>query len=116
MFITITSKRDGFRRCGMAHPATPTTHDADTFTDEQLQELKDEPMLVVAEGEESEGNKPEGEDLTAAIVAVIQNLDKDNDFTSSGTPKVKSIEQALGYDVTAAEVADAFKDYNKDNE
>lgn len=47
MPIVITSKKDGFRRCGLAHPARPTEHPDDRFTEAQLHALKTEPMLVV---------------------------------------------------------------------
>jgi hypothetical protein len=47
MPVIITAKRDGFRRCGLAHPAKPVEHPDGTFTDEQLDILKAEPMLVV---------------------------------------------------------------------
>ncbi|WP_085211635.1 HI1506-related protein [Methylomagnum ishizawai] len=47
MPIRITSKRDGFRRCGVAHPATPTEYPADRFTNEQIARLRAEPMLFV---------------------------------------------------------------------
>ncbi|MFH1034189.1 MAG: HI1506-related protein, partial [Pseudomonadota bacterium] len=45
--IRITSKKDGFRRCGVAHPAAPTDHPNQAFTPEQLAALEAEPMLVV---------------------------------------------------------------------
>ncbi|WP_089083905.1 HI1506-related protein [Aquitalea magnusonii] len=45
--IRITARDDGFRRAGMAHSATPTEHPDETFTPEQLQELKAEPLLLV---------------------------------------------------------------------
>ncbi|KZE34176.1 HI1506-related protein [Crenobacter luteus] len=45
--IRITAKVDGFRRAGVAHPATPTDYPDDTFTEAQLAALQDEPMLVV---------------------------------------------------------------------
>lgn len=45
--IRITSKRDGFRRCGVEHPAQPTAHPDDRFTPGELERLKAEPMLVV---------------------------------------------------------------------
>lgn len=45
--IRITSKKDGFRRCGVAHPAAPTDHPNQAFTPEQLAVLGAEPMLVV---------------------------------------------------------------------
>lgn len=49
MPVIITSKRDGFRRCGMAHPANAVEHKDGAFSDEQLATLKAEPMLVVQE-------------------------------------------------------------------
>lgn len=45
--IRIISKREGFRRCGVAHSETATFHDIDAFTSEQLQTLSTDPMLVV---------------------------------------------------------------------
>ncbi len=49
MPVIITAKKDGFRRCGMAHLARPVEHKDGAFTDEQLAILKAEPMLVVQE-------------------------------------------------------------------
>lgn len=51
--IRITSKVDGFRRAGVAHPAAPTDYPDDAFTKPQLAQLKDEPMLVVEEIKEA---------------------------------------------------------------
>jgi hypothetical protein len=45
--ITITSKRDGFRRCGVAHRDVPVTWPDGSFTDEQIAILRAEPALVV---------------------------------------------------------------------
>lgn len=45
--IRITSKKDGFRRAGVAHPDKPTTYPDDAFKPEQVKALKAEPMLVV---------------------------------------------------------------------
>lgn len=45
--IRITSKIDGFRRAGVAHPAAPTEYPDDKFNKEQLAALKAEPMLIV---------------------------------------------------------------------
>jgi len=47
--IRITAKKDGFRRAGLVHPATPTDHPIERFTASQLVDLKAEPMLVVQE-------------------------------------------------------------------
>ncbi len=48
MAIRISSKRDGFRRCGIAHPAD-RTWPAGLIPDDVLAILKAEPMLVVQE-------------------------------------------------------------------
>jgi hypothetical protein len=45
--ITITAKRDGFRRCGVAHRDVPVTWPDGSFTDEQIAILRAEPALVV---------------------------------------------------------------------
>lgn len=46
--IVITAKRNGFRRCGVAHSDQPTTWHQDDFTDEQWEELSKEPQLFLA--------------------------------------------------------------------
>lgn len=54
--ITITSKRDGFRRCGVAHRDVPVTWPDGSFTDEQIAILRAEPALVVHLGAVSGGD------------------------------------------------------------
>ncbi|AZC67372.1 HI1506-related protein [Pseudomonas chlororaphis] len=46
--ITIISKRNGFRRCGVAHSDQPTDWPQDAFTDEQWDALIAEPQLILA--------------------------------------------------------------------
>ena len=46
MPIRITSKRDGFRRCGIAHTGTEVYPD-DRFTPAELAALQAESLLVV---------------------------------------------------------------------
>ncbi|HHL2709879.1 TPA: HI1506-related protein [Yersinia enterocolitica] len=48
MPIQITAKRDGFRRCGMAHSDKTQTYADGHFSPSVLAELKAEPMLVVS--------------------------------------------------------------------
>lgn len=55
--IRITSKQDGFRRGGIAHPAAATNYPDDHFTKSQLQVLQDEPMLVVEVIQEAKEKK-----------------------------------------------------------
>lgn len=45
--LLITSKFDGFRRCGVAHSVQPTEWADDRFSEEQVACLKAEPMLTV---------------------------------------------------------------------
>ncbi|MBN3045319.1 hypothetical protein H4F47_20655 [Pectobacterium brasiliense] len=47
MPIQITSRSDGFRRCGMAHSAKTQTYPDDHFTAAQLTVLESEPQLIV---------------------------------------------------------------------
>lgn len=48
--ITITAKRDGFRRCGVEHRDTPVVWPDGKFTEEQITILRNEPQLVVHQG------------------------------------------------------------------
>lgn len=57
--IRITSKKDGFRRCGISHPAKPTDYPADRFDADQLAALTAEPMLMVENLPDSEAKKTE---------------------------------------------------------
>lgn len=45
--VRISAKRDGFRRCGLAHPKAATDHAVDLFTPAELERLLAEPVLVV---------------------------------------------------------------------
>ena len=45
--IIITSKREGFRRCGVAHPARPVEWPDERWTIDELDALLAEPMLTV---------------------------------------------------------------------
>ena len=45
--IRIASRKEGFRRAGVAHTLLPVNWDDDAFTKEQLDSLKEEPMLIV---------------------------------------------------------------------
>jgi hypothetical protein len=53
--ITITSQKEGFRRCGVVHSVAFKAYPNDHFSPEELAALKAEPMLKVVVTEE----KPE---------------------------------------------------------
>lgn len=52
MTIVITSKHDGFRRCGIAHSRTAKRYPDDFFSETQLRALSKEPQLILAYEEE----------------------------------------------------------------
>lgn len=47
--IFIRSLKDGFRRCGIAHPAEWVEHPEGSFTDKEIEILKNEPKLIVSD-------------------------------------------------------------------
>ena len=47
MPISIKSKREGFRRCGIPHSANEITYPDDRFTLDEIAILQAEPMLIV---------------------------------------------------------------------
>ena len=70
--IRITAKKDGFRRCGIAHSKMAVDYPDGKFEKDQLEILKKEPMLVVQELDSDikptkGNNKAKAEDLIAAI-------------------------------------------------
>ena len=65
--LQVVSKRDGFRRAGREWHGTTTVH-AEELTEEQLEQLKAEPMLVILEldvPEESVGELAAADSLNA---------------------------------------------------
>lgn len=47
MIIRIKSKRDGYHRCGVAHPKVTTDRPAARFTKAELERLQADPVLTV---------------------------------------------------------------------
>lgn len=69
--LRITSRRAGFRRAGIAHPAEPTDHPVERFTVAQLEALQAEPMLTVQwiELPDTEAEKAAAEKAAAEAAA-----------------------------------------------
>ena len=61
MPIQIVSKKDGFRRCGIPHPSSPTIYPDGHFSKEEIKILTSEPMLVVTEVDKEEEAKVDNE-------------------------------------------------------
>ncbi len=59
--IFIQSKKDGFRRCGVAHSASGKEFDDDFFTKEQLEELAADPDIIMVAGDTPETETDLGE-------------------------------------------------------
>lgn len=75
--LRITAKRDGYRRCGAAHPGDATDHPFDRFTPDQVEALKLDSMLVVQEFDLGADGKPIGAAEAAAGVEVkIAEIDR----------------------------------------
>jgi len=47
MIVRIRSKRDGYRRCGVAHRKAATDHPASRFSEDELARLQADPVLTV---------------------------------------------------------------------
>ena len=96
--LKITSKEDGFRRCGIEHPAIPTLHEDDAFTDEQLEILMNEPMLIVdvledkhKPDQELRGeNTPEGEKEVDETPATGEKREEQENPEAKEKPKTKA--------------------------
>lgn len=57
--IRITSRKEGFRRCGVVHSTEPTDHPDEKFTADELDRLMSEPMLMIEvfDADEVKGRK-----------------------------------------------------------
>ncbi|EKN3498329.1 HI1506-related protein [Yersinia enterocolitica] len=68
MPIQITAKRDGFRRCGMAHSDKTQTYADGHFSPSVLAELKAENMLIITHVPDGQAeNTDQSEALTQAL-------------------------------------------------
>lgn len=52
--LRIAAKREGYRRCGVGHSEAAVDHAIDSFDEKQIEILKADPMLVVAEMDSAE--------------------------------------------------------------
>ena len=106
MPLSIVSKKDGFRRCGIPHPLKPTTYPDDRFSDEELKILKAEPMLVVTKISKQEAEDQTEEDETGAdetdyesmTKKELQALAKKGKLSTKGTKAelIERLEEAEG--------------------
>lgn len=99
--IRISSKKDGFRRCGIAHSKQPTDYPDDAFSAEELKALKTEPMLEVEVLEQEPKRLSQNEAIKAArgaeTIEALDALAKDED-----RPKVLAVIDKRRAELTGA--------------
>lgn len=78
-------------------------------------ELADEDAVPPADNPPG-GPAAETDELIAAIVAVIPNLDPDKDFTAAGLPNASALAKALEVDSVSAEQRDRAWEIHQANE
>jgi hypothetical protein len=74
MPIQITAKRDGFRRCGIAHSEKTTTYQDSHFNDHELSILESEPNLIVVRigTDTASGDNSTAEQKIAELSALLE--------------------------------------------
>ena len=95
MPIKITSTKDGFRRCGVAHSKQPTVHKDGIFTNEQIETLKNESMLVVeiVDSKSANGKNDARQILMAMTVPQLKEMGAKYDCQE--TTKEKLVDEIL---------------------
>lgn len=82
MGIAIKSKRDGYRRAGLAHYVAGTFYEDGDLSEQQLAMLRDDPHLLVVEGVQADalqagqGNDDLIQELGDTIAGLEHDLDK----------------------------------------
>jgi len=87
--VRITARQDGFYRCGIQHSAKPTEYPADQFTEEQIEILKAEPMLIVQVFDEKDREIIDS-DETAKLRELVASLKADIKKLKSENTKLKN--------------------------
>lgn len=72
----IISKKDGFRRGGIAHPEKPKDYPDDAFSKDELEAIEKEPMLIVTHLPDPPGKKDTAEEAQARKVLEKMSNDK----------------------------------------
>lgn len=87
--IRTISSIEGFRRGGVAHSRTPTDFPVSRFTKAQLEQIKNEPRLVVEEVED-DGKEP----TAAELIAEIQQTEDRERLIDLAKDSRKSVHEA----------------------
>lgn len=117
MKIFVQSKRDGYWRAGVQHLAKGKTFPDGTFTEEQLNALRDDPEITMVAGEVEDEPKLELEsapglsDLAKAAGKAIE----DGNTIHNGAPTVEAMADILGCSVTAEQRDAAWAEWKAEN-
>ncbi|CFQ99123.1 hypothetical protein CBW58_05795 [Yersinia frederiksenii] len=95
MPIQITAKRDGFRRCGMAHSDKTQTYADGHFSPLVLAELQAETMLVVSYVPEEQQDRVEQDKALTEAQARFQELVVRNKELETGLLQLSEDAEAL---------------------
>lgn len=105
--IVITSRIKGFRRCGVAHGTAPVEYADTTFTREQLEELRGEPLLEVVSSpppvdpEPFEVRSMQEMAFICAVGCLDQDRDNRADWTSGGVPQLRELSAIMGEPISS---------------
>jgi len=93
--LKIKSKKAGFRRCGIPHPAEVVEYPDDRFTKAEIAILKAEPMLLVEEVPEKSGGN-------AALEAMTVDQLKEAITVFQPTESLKGVKKAELIEILSA--------------
>lgn len=114
--ISISTSRSHWRAGVYFEKGKPKIVNEGDFTDEQLEQLDDDPELLVAElegfaeGSDQALSRPVDEEGVRATIqtAILNSLNPKKDFTQAGKPRVDALEKALGWKASSDEISVAM--------
>jgi hypothetical protein len=92
--ICITSKKEGFRRCGVSHTKEPVEYADDKFSEEEIAVLEADPMLAITHVEDKIiAETPALKDMTVAeLKGLMEKLVLPYDTRATKAVLIKMIE------------------------
>lgn len=130
LLLVICAAHSGYRRGGIRFTKGENTVDAENLTTEQLQQIHQDPLLVVGEyadslslqGEADQSGGTQGRLGDGTLPATVTELsleqafaqlqpDNPDHFTQSNQPQLSALEQLTGRRVTASERNEAWATY-----
>ncbi|EKN3723871.1 TPA: hypothetical protein PXJ53_003308 [Yersinia enterocolitica] len=101
MPIQITAKRDGFRRCGIAHSDKTQTYADGHFSPSVLAELMAEPMLVVSYVPDGQAENTDQSEALKQALAQIMEIQGSMITLQARNQELENSQQQLSEDAAA---------------